>query len=89
MQTGIDLMGEQYIHDHAVTNLFKKKTYSSNFLELFSREIRKDVALWGAEDLEGNSAVVVLQGGHVVVPEKADSNYGCFLIVNIQMTLQH
>ena len=39
-----------------------------HLFELLGAEVGEYVALGGGEDLEGDGAVVVLQGGHVVVP---------------------
>ena len=39
-----------------------------HLLELLGGEVGEDVALGGGEDLEGDSAMVVLQWGHVIVP---------------------
>ena len=47
---------------------FSETVIYFHLLELLGAEVGEDVALGGGEDLEGDGAVVVLQGGHVVVP---------------------
>ena len=63
-------------------------TYSSDFLELFWREVSENIALWRAEYLECYGTVMVLQWRHVIVPENDKSDqYSSFVIWLVNMSL--
>ena len=58
---------DYHVPSHLFLTVIAEKIYP-HLLELLSAEVGEDVALGGGEDLEGDGTVMVLEGGHVIVP---------------------
>ena len=58
---------DYHVPSHLFLTVIAEKIYP-HLLELLGAEVGEDVALGGGEDLEGDSTVVVFEGGHIIVP---------------------